>query len=310
MMDLLLLRAKGGAPVEWSVSGALPAGLAFARASSGTRINANGAVELCGVNEPRFQHSMESVPLGLLLEPQRTNVLRNSMMVGAVAGTPGTLPTYWNVSLPSGLAYAVVGTGIEYGMNYLDLRIYGSSSAGSQMAISYVVQSVAAQGQSWTHSLYARLVGGAKTNLSAFYVAADEQSGSTYLGSSQKNILSVLGETIDRYFVMRDVVNATANKIQPIIKIMASGLNVAIDFTLRLSAPQCELGNSVSSFVPTSSVASTRAADQLTVPVPAGASIVRCAFDDGSTQDVSVSVGSFVLPVPLNRACIKHISCL
>ncbi len=54
--------------------------------------NADGTLSSCG---------------RLLLEPQRTNSIRNSSMVGAVAGSPGTLPTNWTRQNSSGLTQGV-----------------------------------------------------------------------------------------------------------------------------------------------------------------------------------------------------------
>jgi len=74
--------------------------------------NADGSVSTC----PR-----------LLLEPQRTNSIRNSTMVGAVAGNPGTLPTNWNVSGAVGLTRTIVGVGTELGLQYVDFRFNGTA---------------------------------------------------------------------------------------------------------------------------------------------------------------------------------------
>ena len=50
-------------------------------------------------------------------------------MVGAVPGTPGTLPTDWSVSVPAGLTTNVIGTGVESGIPYVDLQIVGTATS-------------------------------------------------------------------------------------------------------------------------------------------------------------------------------------
>ena len=47
----------------------------FTRASSATRTNSDGLVELVSSNTPRFDYSPAGVPKGLLIEEQRTNLL-------------------------------------------------------------------------------------------------------------------------------------------------------------------------------------------------------------------------------------------
>jgi hypothetical protein len=60
---------------------------------------------------------------GLLVEEARTNSIRNNSMQGAVAGTPGTLPTNWSESRAAGLTQTVVGTGTQNGIDYIDIRL-------------------------------------------------------------------------------------------------------------------------------------------------------------------------------------------
>jgi len=81
------------------------------------------------LNVPRLDYSNADGTLStcprLLLEPQRTNSIRNSSMVGAVAGSPGTLPTNWTRQNSSGLTQTVVGVGVENGLQYVDINLSG-----------------------------------------------------------------------------------------------------------------------------------------------------------------------------------------
>ena len=106
--------------------------ITFTRASSGSYFGADGILKYAGVNEARFDHDpVTGESLGLLIEEQRTNSIRNNTMVGAVAGTPGTAPTNWGGSAPTsnGVNRQIVGTGIEDGINYIDYRIAGTTTS-------------------------------------------------------------------------------------------------------------------------------------------------------------------------------------
>ena len=92
-----------------------------------------------------------------------TNSIRNNTMAGAVAGTPGTLPTNWSPSFSAGLSYEVVGIGVEDGISYIDIRVLGTGTAAFPEAIFYFDGSSGipvAQGQTWTFSCYVKIVGG------------------------------------------------------------------------------------------------------------------------------------------------------
>ena len=79
------------------------------------------------------------------LEPPSTNSIRNNTMVGAVAGTPGTLPTNWGGSLATvnGIAINVVGSGYEAGIPYAALAI-GDGSRVLMTTIELAAETIAA----------------------------------------------------------------------------------------------------------------------------------------------------------------------
>ncbi|MFM6192892.1 MAG: hypothetical protein ACKPFF_10615, partial [Planktothrix sp.] len=82
--------------LNFALTKSLDPRITFTRASSGTYFDSNGVMQLASANTPRFDHNPNTKEsLGLLIEEQRTNSIRNNTMQGAVAGTPGTLPTNW-----------------------------------------------------------------------------------------------------------------------------------------------------------------------------------------------------------------------
>jgi hypothetical protein len=63
----------------------------------------------------------------------------------------------------------------------------------------------------------------------------------------------------------------------------------------------------MTSYIPTTTVAVTRAPDSAVFTIPSGVAQLTYTFDDNSTQSVTVSAGSYTIPVTLNRANIKSI---
>ena len=208
--------------------------------------------------------------LGYWAEEARTNSIPNSTANnGAVAGTPGTLPTGWyNDYNPNALSTQVVGTGTEGGVPYIDWRVFGTMAASSQINLSSTSPTsiVATQGQTWTATEYVRAVAGSTTNLSGISMSiADESAAGVYLNSSQRDyssttLFSYTQVTQNRLTYTRTLANAlTARVLQSLILFSTPG--GAVDITLRIAAPQMELGASASTYIPTTTAAVTRAAD-------------------------------------------------
>jgi hypothetical protein len=64
------------------------------RATTATRVNSAGLIESVANNVPRLDYTNGSCP-SILVEPQRTNLIINSVLSGGTSGTPGTPPTSW-----------------------------------------------------------------------------------------------------------------------------------------------------------------------------------------------------------------------
>jgi hypothetical protein len=70
---------------------------------------------------------------------------------------------------------------------------------------------------------------------------------------------------------------------------------------------QLETGSIPTSYIPTTTASVTRAADSAVFTIPTGINQLVYTFDDNSTQLVTVSAGSYTIPVTLNRPNIKSI---
>jgi hypothetical protein len=233
--------------------------LTFTRASDATRVNSAGEIETVTTGVPRLDYSQGSCP-ALLLEPQRTNSIRNSTMVGAVAGTPGTLPTNY-VTLDRGLTREVVGTGVANGIDYLDLRFSGTANSSSPVRIDLETTTgiAALTGQNWSLSTYFAIISGSFDNvqLSRF----ERTAAGTVVAGSAISLTITPNTSLLRYSQSALTVGgATTAFVCPHLNIGVTN-GSTYDFTVRIAAPQMELGAYATTFIPTTTATVTRIAD-------------------------------------------------
>lgn len=248
--------------------------ITFTRASNATRINSSGFVETVNNDVPRFTYDpVTKAPQGLLIEEQRTNSIRNNTMQGAVVGvigSGGSLPTNWSTGgTITGLTISVIGTGTENGINYIDIRFNGTAGAVLNPNILFDTSTgiVAANGQSWSWSSYVSLVGGSLSNVTSIIGVQ----------IMINNVPSSIGTLAGSPFVptnaalntQRQTFTATLNQattayVRPSLQFSVAN-GAAIDITLRIGLPQLEQGAFVTSVIPTTTAAATRAADVATI---------------------------------------------
>ena len=216
---------------------------------------------------PRFDHNPTTgESLGLLVEEQRTNSITNNTMVGAVAGTPGTLPTGWLLAASANdISPEIVGTGVEDGITYVDIRYSGTSTGAGTVPIlaSLLTVNTAATGQSWTGSAYVKLQAGSLSNLTN---TLQSVNGRSSIGAGLESTNATYTPTSDSLGLQRRTVsitlaNASTVRISHTIFNAAYASGVAIDITLRIGLPQLELGAFATSVIPTTTATVTRAAD-------------------------------------------------
>jgi hypothetical protein len=262
--DLNVLQLGGA---SYNTPSAIP-GFTFARASEGRSLD--GTLNFAS-GVPRI------VPgLGILVEEARQNSIRNGSMAGAAAGAPGTAPTNWSIGTnANGLSREIVGIGTDAatGQPYIDQRFFGTTTGAQGNTIKFEAanQIAATNGQVHTVSAFLAVVGGSTANVGQIRFEADQNnSGGSYLGVAVGTDLKAsLTSTPTRFAAPLTVNQALAAYIAPYI-IITNPSGVAIDITLRIVMPQCELGSFATSPIVTTGAASTRAAD-----------VVR--FSNGST---------------------------
>ena len=241
--------------------------ITFTRASSGTFVDSAGVIQTAATDVPRFDHNPTTgESLGLLVEEQRTNSIRNNTMVGAVAGTPGTNPTLWQyvTAQSNGLTVSVVGTGTESGINYIDYRFNGTTVASPSGIVFGFDVATAATAQTWTNSIYWKLAAGTATGVTSWQIGIIENTagGAFVSGANYTQTAPTSAALITQRPAATRTLSGggTVGQVQMTLPINVTG-NTAMDFTIRIGLPQLEQGAFATSPILTSGAAATRNAD-------------------------------------------------
>jgi hypothetical protein len=238
----------------------------FTRASSGTFVNSAGVIQTATTDVPRFDHDpITGESLGLLVEEARTNSISNNTMVGAAAGTPGTLPTGWPFQSAgvSGLSVSIVGTGTESGIAYLDWKVSGTATAATGATICFGRAS-ALTAQTWTTSSYLKLAAGSLSGVTGITLDLIEETAAAVFVTGAGYSISL--PTTNSLITQRPTASRTFSG-GATVALVRTNLSVAVssgstvDITLRIGLPQLEQGAFATSPIPTTTAAVTRSAD-------------------------------------------------
>ena len=185
----------------------------------------------------------------LLNEAAATNGVPNPRAEGAVAGSAGTAPTGWTVSsTQSSVTRTIVGTGLDGGIPYIDIRYAGTPSANFNIGVQFMATNVcaAALGQTWTASAYITLQAGSLTNVSSSSLRITEAGGSSTPLTIKTITPTNASLRSQRVQVTRTIsASDTAFIWHRFLCSVTSG--AAVDFTLRFGAPQIERAAAASS---------------------------------------------------------------
>jgi len=252
---------------------------ACTRATTGMYWDSTGTLQTAAINEARWDYDPSTLLLkGLLREKARTNAIRNNTNAGAAVGdigSGGSMGTYWWIfTALTGLTMSVLGYGTTKNINYVDVRLHGTSSGAGPYYIGFEQNGIIAslQNETWINSVFLQNTAGSTSNITNIKLGIDEyNSVPTFLSGGQSSALTLatsgnLSEARQEF--SRTLVNATTAWTVPyiVINITAGG---AVDITLRIGMPQDEKGGSTtskaSSPIATSGSAIARSADLISL---------------------------------------------
>lgn len=234
----------------------LPGGFAWADrgddTGGSTLFDENGDLQIVTGTTPRIHYDpVTFVREGLLLEPTRTNSVRNARMRNAVVGTPGTAPTNMTAIAGGGLSFEVAATGTENNLPYVDLRITGTASGGSLFLWFETNAGIAAAvAQEWTISAFTKVVDVTAGSVTALQVACRELTGGTTILATQTATMALPDDaplSANRRHASFTLAEATVSSVRP--GMIYSFANGATDITLRFAGPQAELGDFVTNLM-------------------------------------------------------------
>lgn len=222
----------------------------FTRASGGTMHNSAGGLVEFAPNIPRVTDR------GLLVEPvAATNLIRNPRCEGAVVGSPGTLPTYWEWggAALEGVAFSIVGSGADNGYPYVDLHIEGVATNAANWRLSTELSGANApmtgSAVALTSSAYIKLVAG---SLNGFTIIRHHQynydaSNAMLTTMTGGNLVGSITGDLKRYDFTATT-PATTARTNPRIQLYWNN-GAVINCTLRIAVPQLVLASRPTSVV-------------------------------------------------------------
>jgi hypothetical protein len=242
--------------------GTLPSSVTFTRATNAWYYNSAGTLTQASSDVARFDYDPVALTLkGLLIEETRTNSVSNSSMTGVVAGTPGTLCTGWAAAATAGgITRTIVGSGTVNGLPYVDLKYTGTAVAADTVLFFNTTTSAATvNATTWTSSAHLSLVGGTLTRVTVKQGLRYRAAAGASIGTQIHETTIVPTSTLTRYERTGTASDATvAFVVSSLTLTMAAG---AVDVTLRIAAPQLELGAFATSNILTTAGILTRNAD-------------------------------------------------
>jgi hypothetical protein len=218
------------------------------RQTKGWYVDVVGVLQEAAAGVIRWDYSTGTRTL--LNEAASTNHIANPRASGAVAGSPGTVPTGWTVTgSASGITRTIAAVGTDDGIPYVDIRLVGTASATQVFQIFFVSATsvVAAVGETWTCAVYAKVAAGAVTG-TTYSVNLLEAGGSSTPSTSQTFTPTTADLYTQRISVTRTVTVANTAYIRGRILVTVTN-GATIDVTIRVGAPQMEKASAISSVI-------------------------------------------------------------
>lgn len=221
--------------------------ITFTRASSATRVNSSGLVETVASNQPRFDYDPVTLqPKGLLVEEQRTNLIISSQDIGSWGLYGGSHTASQDSTSPMGDTSAWTLNDTDTSAYSGRVRSVSTSTSTTYTFSCYVKQGTSSAGFSiW-------LVGNGS---STFFQGTIAWSSGVPVATGWKSSYAGGGWYRVSYAFNSGVCTSLAIYLLPAItSVVATGSTV-------FWGAQLEVGTFSTSYIPTTTAASTRAAD-------------------------------------------------
>jgi hypothetical protein len=248
---------------------------------------------------------------GLLSEESRTNTIRNNSGQGAVVGTPGTLPTNWQV-VSQTITSSIVGVGNENGIDYVDIRLNGNTASIDHLNVYFepAAQIASNQGQTWACSSFMKLVSGSMSGVapSGLQLIVEERgAGGVFLGFGGSGAVPLTNAALgtQRYAAVYTTLSASIQSIVPGI-IVFFVANQALDMTLRFGLPSLELGSFITSPIRTMGTTVVRATDVITLRNPPGFGAATTLFAQAIGSPKNPAIVLAASDGTINNRCQVH----
>jgi len=291
------------------VGGRYFGGFSFARASTGYYFNQAGLLVPASTNVPRLDRDpLTHAVRGLLLEPAATNLLVRSEEFGSVWAINNVSILSDQTTAPDGQATADKMR--EVANNATHLLTNGAAIVnGSNYSNSIFLK---AAERSW-----AQVTFGSMAFSSLPWANFDLANG--VVGHTGGLLSSTMLDCGGGWYRCEVIGAATATTTTTLCAIgLTQNLNSATrlpSYAGHASLPgiymfgaQGEIGSRASSYIPTAGSSATRAADQLTLALGAGAKNLTVTFDNDNEQVIAGVSGDYVVdPTALNRPHVKSI---
>jgi len=229
------------------------------RASTKNVLGSAGLYVSVANDTPAFEFNTDGSYRGLLVEPGATNQIRNNSATGAVVGAPGTLPTNWTVSA-FGLSSEVVALGTVNGIDYIDIRISGTSTSTTGYGIlpDSVTQIIASNGQIWTGSVWIQILSEPNPANSYKLRITERQADGTPVGTISETDFTNLFQRVSLTKTLSG--GASTERVNLDFRMGITNGNT-YDFTVRIGWPQMETGSVATSPIATAGSTVARSAD-------------------------------------------------
>lgn len=212
--------------------------LDYTRASETLMADAAGGHHIFAAND------VAQTNLGMKVSPAVINLLHNTGLEGAslgVLGATGSLPTGWFANLFA--AVEVLGIGTENGLPFIEVHLVCDNTGGAGNLYPYIQANQIIgdlNGNTYTFSSYLKRVAGSfSAALNVTQVSVGGAEGTSYpAGYRADNV-----DEIERFITTFTITKTNTITLRPRFFLQVVTPGELLDVTIRLYAPQLELGS-------------------------------------------------------------------